>query len=253
MGCGSSDEHDYNKGLSKTESRDFKTALVFFEQSILRKPNSKYAVLSAKEGARIAFYELKDFSKAAEFLKHIVINSSLDVDRISAQRQLVSIYFENLNDYSKAITEINRLLSMKIEKDEIEKLRQYLARSYYFQNNFIQSQSEADEIIKNSKDSEIIFQMMVLKGNIFLAKKDIQQAATIFHEILKKYPEKAVKENVASTLAVAYEEMKDYKNAIQVLESMRPYHPMPEYIDLRIKRLIQSQKNQPGAKGLRRK
>jgi len=34
---------------------------------------------------------------------------------------------------------------------------------------------------------------------------------------------------------------------------MKKYHQTPEYLDLRIKRLKQSEKNQPGARGLRRK
>lgn len=253
ISCGSSERRDYEKGISKVESKDYKAAINYFEQSVLRNPDSQYAILAAKEGAKIAYYELKDFAKANSFLKQLVINSTSADDRILAQRQLVSIYFDNLNDYKNAIAEINRFLPMVQDQEEKEKLRQNLARSYYYINNFTQAQSEAEELIKNGKNSEIKFQMMVLKGNIFLANKDINQAAAIFHEILKKYPDRAVKENIASTLAVAYEEMKDYKSAIQVLESMRPFHPLPEYIDLRIKRLTQNQKNQPGAKGLRRK
>lgn len=251
--CTLSDEGPYKNGLSFFKNNNFKEAIISFKQSILLNPNGKYALLSAKEGSKIAYYELKDFESAIYFLKNIVVISNSHEERIAAQRQIVSIYFTNLNDYKNSIIEINRLLSMTEDQDEKEKLKQNLARSYFYINNFIQAESEAEEVIRTGKDQENIFQMLALKGNIYLAKKDIQQASEVFHDILKKYPDKAVKENIASTLAVAYEEMKDYKKAVEVLESMKKYHETPEYIDLRIKRLKQSEKNQPGARGLRRK
>ena len=117
----------------------------------------------------------------------------------------------------------------------------------------MQAESEVLAFLKQEKDEDLVFQMMVLKGNIYLAEKNQQKAIEAFKEVLKNYPEKAVKENAAMTLAVAYEELKDYKNAIEVLEQIRKYHAMPEYIDLRIKKLLQDQKNQPGAKGIHRK
>jgi tetratricopeptide (TPR) repeat protein len=251
--CGSSDERDYRRGMAKAEQKDFKSALTFFHQSILRNPESQYAILSAREGARVAFLDLKDFKKAVEFYKYIVMAAKDSEERMNSQRQIANIFFDNLSDYENAILEINKLISMISDKDEKTRYRVNLARAYYYTNNFTQAESEAQNIIKLGGNEEIRFQMMVLVGNIYLAKKDITKASEFFHDILVKYPEKAVKENVASTLAVAYEEMKDYKNAIQVLQAMRPYYGMPEYIDLRIKRLQQSQKSQPGAKGLRRK
>lgn len=251
--CESAEQHDYQQGLKKAQSRNYEEAIVLFEQSILRNPRSQYALLAAKEGARVSYYEIKNFIKAVEFLKQTVVNSSIQEDRLQAQKMIAKIYFENLTDYQNSIIEINKLISMIYDPQEKIKLRENLARSYFYLNNFSQAQSEADELIKNSKDKESQFQMLVLKGNIYLAKKDVNQAAIIFQEIMKQYPERAVKENIASTLAVAYEEMKDYKSAIQVLEAMKPHHNMPEYIDLRIKRLLQNQKNQPGAKGMRRK
>jgi tetratricopeptide (TPR) repeat protein len=253
ISCGSSDERDYRRGISRVEEKDFKAALIYFHQSILRNPESKYAILAAREGAKVAFLDLKDFKKAVEFYKYIVMAAKDSEERLNSQRQIANIFFDNLSDYENAILEINKLISMISDNEEKTKYRVNLARAYYYTNNFTQAESEAQNIIKMGGNEETLFQMMVLVGNIYLAKKDITKASEIFHDILVKYPQKAVKENVASTLAVAYEEMKDYKNAIQVLQAMKPYYPMPEYIDLRIKRLLESQKSQPGAKGLRRK
>lgn len=254
FGCHSAEEKDFKFAQELLNKKDFKEALMYFDRAILRNPESRVAIKAAREGAKVALLELKDFKKTIEFNKYLVLYSKDTSERLSSQRQISLIYFENLNDYENAIIELNKLLAITNEPNEKDKLKVYLAKSYYYLNNFVQAESEANEFLKNASSSEDFrFQMLVLKGNIYLAKKEISKATFVFKEVLDKYTEKATKENVGSILSVAYEEMKDYKNAILVLEQIKKYHPMPEYIDLRIKKLNESQKNQPGAKGLRRK
>ena len=128
-----------------------------------------------------------------------------------------------------------------------------LARAYYYQNNFAQAENEADEFLATNPSSDLKFDMVFLKGNISLAKKDLPAAVIIFKSLLQEFPERAIKDNVGLTLSVCYEEMKDFKSAIETLEKLKESHPMPEYIDIRIKRLQERLKNQPGARGKVRK
>jgi tetratricopeptide (TPR) repeat protein len=251
--CSPPEERELSKGFSYEKSKDFKNAVTSFDRTLVRAPQSGAALVAAREGAKVALLELKDFKKAAEFNRFIVLRAPQVDDRIAAQKQLAAIYFDQLADYPRAIEELNKLLYTVTTPDEKDKIRIRLAKAYFYTNNFFQAESEAIHFLQTEHDEDSSFQMMVLKGNIYVAKKDMQKAIETFRYILDKYPEKAVKENAAMTLAVAYEEMKDYKNAIDVLEKMKPYHSMPEYIDLRIKKLLIDQKNQPGAKGTRRK
>ncbi len=252
-GCESQEEREFSRGLSFEKNKDFKSAISAFSRTILRNPQSPSAIAAAKEGAKIALLELKDFKKATEFYETIVIQSNDVTDRVTAQKQLATVYFDQLADYSNAIKELNKLLATNLDPKEKVQFRIKLAKAYYFSNNFLQAESEVKDFLKSEKDDDATFQMMVLKGNIYLAKKDQQKAIEAFKDILNTFPERAVKENAAMTLAVAYEELKDYKNAVAVMEQMKKYHSMPEYIDLRIKKLLANQKNQPGAKGIHRK
>jgi len=96
------------------------------------------------------------------------------------------------------------------------------------------------------------FTAMVLKSNIHIAQKEYPKAIEILKKVMETYPLKATQENVPQTMAVCYEENGNFLEAIKSLEIARDKHPQPEYIDLRIKRLRERQKNQPGAKGLRK-
>lgn len=242
-----------NEAKIEVERGHFRIALAHLEKVIIRTPNSKLGIEAAREAARISFYEIKDFHKAVQFYQQIVLSSSDADERLNAQRQIVSIYFDHLTDYQRAVVEINKLLVMLSEPKEKTEYKMKLARAYYYQNNFTQAENETDEFLASNPPSDLKFDMVFLKGNIALAKKDLPAAAEVFKGLLQEFPERAIKDNVGLTLSVCYEEMKDFKSAIEVLEKLKASHPMPEYIDIRIKRLSERLKNQPGARGRFRK
>ena len=253
LGCTSREQREFNKAELAAKEKKFSEAVSTYDNTILLNQDSSIAPEAAREGARIAQLELKDFKKAAHFLKFIVLYSKIESDRQDAQKQVAMLYFDHLADYKIAVEELNKTILLVKNEDERNEFKLKLAKAYYFSSNFPQSESEANSVLAHTQEPGLIFQALMLKGNIYLAQKDLPRAALVFNNLLEKFPEKAVKENAAMSLAVAYEEMKDYKSAVSVLEKMKKYHSMPEYIDLRIKRLTLNQKNQPGAKGLRRK
>ena len=48
------------------------------------------------------------------------------------------------------------------------------------------------------------------------------------------------------------QEKNDFEKAIEVLEQVKDAYPTKEFIELKIKRLKERAKNQPGASGLKR-
>jgi tetratricopeptide (TPR) repeat protein len=252
-GCTSTEQKEMDEARIETDRGHFRIALSHLEKIIIRSPHSKLGIEAAREAARLTFYEIKDFPKAAQFYQQIVVNSDSAEDRMNAQKQIVSIYFDHLTDYQKSVVEINRLVVMLTDPRERNEYKMKLARAYYYQNNFTQAENEAEEFLRGNPPSDQRFDMIFLKGNIELAKKDLPAATEVFKTLLRDYPERALKDNVGLTLSVCYEEMKDFKSAIEVLEKIKASHPMPEYIDIRIKRLRERLQNQPGAHGKVRK
>lgn len=251
--CSSPEEREFQSGVKAAEAGQFSVSLDHFKKAASRNPQSDIAQQAAREGARIAFFELKNYERSIEFYQHLVMYSTDPNERISAQKQIAASYFDHMSDYPKAVVEINRLLPMLQDPKEIAEYKMSIARAYYYQNNFSQAENEADEFLRKEQNQDQRFDMMMLKGNINLADKQLPKAIQVFREVMSKYPEKSKKENVALTLSICYEEMKDFKSAIEVLEEMKSYHPMPEYIDLRVSRMQEKMRNQPGARGRVRK
>lgn len=249
-GCVPGSQKEFELAQSESGSGQFKSAVLRYEKIMGRYPGEEIALKAAREGGRLSFYDTKDFKKAVELFKYVVLYSNDSTERQSAQKQIADIYFTQLNDYPKAVVEINKVLTIVQDPNERAKYKINLAKAYYYQNNFMQAENEVDEFLRITKDEKLRFDLSMLKGNIALAKKDLLKATEIYRNVMKTYPQRAQQENVALTLAVCYEELKDFKNAAATLEILKKTHPVPEYIDVRIKRLQERQKNAPGAKGM---
>ena len=251
-GCTSQEKADYADAQKAIDQGHFRIAVSHLEKVIKRNSGSSLTLDAAREAARIAFYEIKDYNKAIEYFKFIVLHSPEPTERLQAQKQVASIYFDNLQDYNSAVVEFSKLIEMPHNDLEDAQYRLSLARAYYYMGNYAQSLSEIEALLTKKSDENISFGGQLLKGNILVAQKQFSKAVDVFKTIIDTYPDKAVKENVGLILAICYEENNDYKSALKVLETYRGKYSPPEYIELRIKRIQERQKNAPGAKGFRK-
>jgi tetratricopeptide (TPR) repeat protein len=250
--CSNQGARDYEKALSEIQDGHFRIALSSLDKIIKRYKNEDIATSAAREAAKLAFYEVKDFKRSLNYYQVLVLSSKDHEERLNAQRQIALIYFDHINDYKKSIIEYNKLLEMAQTFDEKVEIRLKISRANYHLNNFYQSESEVDFLLKSPISEEQKFECLMIKANIYLGQKDLEKAAEMFQEILGQFPKRAMQDNVGLTLAVAYEEQQDYKSAIKILESMIPYFNPKEYLELRVKRMKERQSNAPGAKGFRK-
>lgn len=253
ISCSPPEKKEFQRGEHRVSSNEFKTAIVHFDNAIKVAPESIWALKSAREAARVSHYLEKNFNTAIRFYRHMVLYSDNPDERNKSQKEIAYLYFDSLQNYPQAIIEFYKLLQMSDKDFEIATYKLAIARANYYLNQFNQALSEIGEINRLKIADELQFDAQLLQGNIFVAQKSFAKAIVIFNELLKKFPEKSEKENVALTLTVCYEENFQYKEAIQILETLRNKYSPPEYIELRIKRINERIRNQPGAKGLHRK
>ncbi|MEI7972792.1 MAG: tetratricopeptide repeat protein [Bdellovibrio sp.] len=238
--------------MRASQKGEFEKAILDFEKVMVREPSSALAVKAARQSARVCYIHLKNFEKAAYFYRELVLNSPDADERLNAQKQIALIYTENISKPDVAVRELSKLLSMLKQPQERFLYRLALARSSYHLKNMTQSLLEIDELMREKTSGSDEFSLWVLKGNVHLAQKDLTKSAQAFEKAMQMDASRAVRENVAIQLAVAFEEMKDFEKAIRVLKNMKPYHPQPDYIEIRIRRLLERQRSQPGAMGFRK-
>lgn len=252
--CFGGEQGELNKAIRNAADGKHVLALSQFEMIVRKYPESVVATEAALEGYKLAMYQVKNYKKALFFLHHIVLHAPDKKGRVEAQRQIANIYFDNLTNYEKAILEFDKLLqepNLAYNKAEI-KLK--IARAYYYLGNFFQSLSEAKELLDLNPDDKTRNELLQLKANIYLALKDYPKASEILNALLEKNPERAIKEGVYINLVLCYEEMGNYDLAIKTLENWaaNPWVDK-QYVELRMTRLKERQKNQPGSRGRVRK
>lgn len=234
------------------EAQDYNGGLSILEKIVQNNPDSAAALAAARYGSKVAHLNAKNYALAIDFFRHIVVRSPDAEERRHAQKFIAQIEFENIQDFNQAVVEYEKLLPLDNTPEETFRYRLNLAKSQLRLNNVNQAVTELDSLLAQKHNPDERFEARVLKANTLIAAKRMPEAVTAWQEILKEFPDKSKKENVALNLVVIYEELKEFGKAIEVLEGMREGYPHPDFLDVRIKRLRQRMGNQPGAQGLKR-
>jgi tetratricopeptide (TPR) repeat protein len=251
--CSPRDERRMHQAEAFEKNKQYLTALESYEEAIKASVSEELILKMSLAAAHIAQFETKDFERALKHYRHAIYFTTEAEQALLAQTQIVKIYVEHLNSYDQAIVELNKLIQVETNPDRKIEHRLLLARSYFHMRFFDQALAELDQVLKapKSQGSDSVdqnFEIKLLRANILTAEKKPAEAVAPLKELIEKYRSRAIKENVPTLLAVAYEELKDFKSAQQILESVRAEHPIPEFIDFRLKSIKDRMKNQPKTK-----
>lgn len=246
------DQNEYEKALLFVQRKEFIKALDSFSRVIQISKGNRLSLLSAHQAAEVALYKVKDYEKAIGFFKFIVLFSPKRKAILKAQEKIGKIYFEKLNDYIKAIETFTHLLAFANEEEKKNSYKIYIVRSYYYLKNFSQAEVEVNLLLQEkSLNHQENFDVHLLKANILLSIKKVEEALGHFQRLERTYPELAKEEKIGMSVVICYEELQKYDEAIAKLLTMRSLYSSPHFIDLQIEKLKKRRSNMPGYYGLR--
>lgn len=189
----SSDQrHAIQSGDKMALEKKPKEALKFYDKA-LNGSNDSLSLEAARRGARVAHIELKQYEKAIEFYRRIIVSSDSELERKEAQRSIAQIYFENLLYYDKAIIEYEKLLRLDFTPDEKYFFRLNVAKSHLQLGNLDQALAELEELSKVERPPNDYYDLQLFKANVKTAQKNQRDAADILSQLVEKFPERAQK------------------------------------------------------------
>lgn len=248
----SSESLEFERAEKAADKNKPEKALSHYKAIVDKYVQTPMAIKAAKGAAKIQHYDLKRPKEAVAFYKHVVLYATDSKDRVEAQKKLAEIYLTETLDYTQAIAEYSRLLELSHTPQEDFHYRISIARAYFYLSNFYQAQVEVENILKGNHDRELLFDAFLLKANIFLTAKKLDEAVIVLKQLIDQYPERSRNETIGLVLAVTYEEQKNFAKAIETLESIKDTYPRKEFIEQRIKILRERQSHLPGARGFRK-
>ena len=241
--CQSSYEKDWQLAQKAYENKNYKQAAHFYEKVFKLERSSEKKIKVSYNLANIYYFYVKDFIKSKKYYRYYLVHTEKRKEKIKALSRLANLSFSIFNNYKEAILHYNRLL--KIDKDDnVYFYRLQIARSYFFLNNFYQSQVEIQSVLKDDKNP-FLFESLLLLGNIYLAEKKTEESIKVLLSLVEKFPQRSIKENVLMTIAVSYEELRDFDKAIEILEKMASQVKDPAFVNSRIRSLMERKKNLP--------
>jgi tetratricopeptide (TPR) repeat protein len=221
-------------GKHHLELRQFTDAAADFERVVHYVPRSPLGLEAARLGGGIWLYELKDYPRAIFFFRHIVRHSQKPVEVKWAQQKLAELYYEKLSDYTQAVVEYQRLIQANPSREEAAEYKLKLGRSYFYLANFDQAISEAQEFLANNTGVRKKFEFLMLKADSLLAEKKTDDAIEAYKIIEKEFGQSNDLSDVKLNMSLAYEEKKDWDNAVRELEEIKSTYPHPDVLDLKI-------------------
>lgn len=246
----SSEDLEFRRAEEAAQAGKNEDALAHYKVVVERYQKDPLAIRAAQAAARISHYELKRFSDAIAYYRHIILYAPNEKDRLEAQKKIADLYFSQTLDYTQAIAEYSRLLELPHTPKEDEQYRFAIARAYFYLNNFFQATVEIDRILASRPTDDLAFDALLLKANIYLTTKKLDDAITALKELMAKYPVRAKTETIGLVLAICYEEQKNFPKAIETLEVIKNDYPRKGFIEGKIKALRERQSLAPGARGL---
>jgi tetratricopeptide (TPR) repeat protein len=248
----SSNRLDRERAEKAVHDGHYAQALEHYKRMVDRAGDTPSGVYAAQQAAHIEHFDLKDFKGAIRFYRYVVLNSKSSNERVFAQRQIADIEFNNLLDYKQAVVDYSRLADLPHSAADETLYQTALARAYFYLNNFYQARLEIERVIEKSKDKQALFDALLLKANIYLTTKDLDQASLLLKKLMSEFPAQAKNENIGLVLAVTYEDQRNFSKAIEVLEEIKDTYPRKAFLESKIKALKERQSLLPGARGLKK-
>ena len=103
---------ELESGQAALAAKNYKSAVAHFEKVMQKDSKAELSLVAAEKIAEISELNTHDFQKALTTYKFIIVNSSLDYERVDAQKKMANIYFNQLADYRQSIIEYSRLLEL---------------------------------------------------------------------------------------------------------------------------------------------
>lgn len=250
LSCGfSTSSWELSKAEKAEKNEEYQLAIQYYYKHLRKTSDTQESIYPAQKIFQLSSLHLIDTDLIEKSLKHIIIRSDDQNIRMDAQFKLANHYFDQINDYESAISNFNKFLALSNKHAEKNIARLKIAKSYFYLNNFYQSQVEIDDILKSEPEEDLKFDAKLLLASVLQSEKKYPKAVQQYEELLKEFPVRSEKDQIYMNLSLALEDNKDFGRAIDILKKYKQKHKKPAYIEEKIKKIQFLMSQQPGARG----
>ena len=249
ISCQSAFQKEYRKAQKALHRGKINLARSYLLKSLEKAKKSSVKYQTCIELAELAHFKMKNYKEAIYFYQKSIAYSKSEKQTVLPNERQAFIYSNNLEQYEKAIIKYHQLLNTShLLKNQKADYHIQLIQLYYSLNKLFQAELEVNRALSQDMSRQQIFNLHLLLGNIFFARKEVDKAIQQYEMILKSYPQEASEHKIHYNLSLSYEEKKDFSKALSLLKDflLKAKKEDMAYIKRRIQSLQERRLNSPG-------
>lgn len=208
----------YELGLIYFESKDYQKSRLRFKSLLNEDRNGKYSG-SAMYWIGESYSSENKLDDAIEFLNQAIQDSKTNRFRDYTIYTLANVY-EKKRDYENAVKYYDQLLSYYPNSPLVVSAQTRIGICYFYLKDYQSSILELKNPLLNNLPGSLYSETLYLLANSYYRVKEYSNAEEIYLEILEKFPDTNVLQDVKYGLAWTYFQQKRYKDAYIVFDDL---------------------------------
>jgi len=164
--------------------KDFSHAITYYNTVAQNSPNN-YAEQSVLQAARIAYFELKDYSRAEQYFTQLKTLATTPENKLESMRGLLRCQYK-LNEFADAVANAQDLLQQKgIATDDKSMANMIIAKNYQ-NNNQLNEANDAYKTVISLGKNEYAAEARYRVAEILLQQNDLKDAEKAGFDVINK-------------------------------------------------------------------
>jgi TolA-binding protein len=199
--------------------KDFSHAITYYNTVAQNSPNN-YAEQSVLQAARIAYFELKDYSHAEQYFAQLKTLATTPENKLESMRGLLRCQYK-LNEFADAATNAQDLLQQKGTATDDKSMANMVIAKNYQNNNQLNEANDAYKTVISLGKNEYAAEARYRVAEILFQQNDLKDAEKAGFDVINKagsYDYWITKAYIL--LGEVYFKEQDYFNAEATLRSV---------------------------------
>jgi len=240
-GCQGRDKALYDSAQDHWLKDEYVEAVDKFRLITAEYPDSKLASMALFRLGEIHYLNLDDPARALDYFSKVVEREDKSSLTLRAYKYIAEIYERSLGDHDLAILQYQKILSEFSDSVKPDAYRYLIAKAYFNKHEYAQAIIEYQTLLHEYPKSDLALDARYQVANSRLINGEPEKAIVLLKRLLEDYPGNKYLYDIYLSIASAYEDMDQLKEALGVYETMKREFPDKELVDRKIDSLNRRQ------------
>ncbi len=222
-GCEDDMKECYKKAMDAYREEDYQTAVLRFEDILMKYPEHNLTRKVRYELGNLYFYKLKQPEQAVKHLQELYAQAETGTYAMEALKLLGSIYEETQNDCLQSVDVYRHLLNeFSLNDVEAGQYQYTIAECYFKLGEYDMARKEYQTLVERYPNSSSRLRAEFRIANSYALQEEWETAIALHEQLaqVEQLPEQLIVDNNME-LAFCYIHEEQFENALKIYEGLQ--------------------------------